>query len=76
MSQGKPGSDPEQVDGVRPPSYRLKELYQRVHREYTKTLEMPLVLEGKDLTIAANACPELKSLLNTLLQLSNLPALP
>lgn len=78
VRQGAPGHDPEQVDNTRPPSYRLKELYQRTQprRSYTKTLEMPAILKGKDLTIAANACSELKSLLNTLLVLSYLPTLP
>ncbi len=76
VQQSSPGNHPEQVNGVRPPSYRLREFYQRAKREYTKTLEMPIILEGKDLTIAAGACPELKSLLNTLLSLSNLPLLP
>ncbi len=74
--QNSPGNHPEQVNGVKPPSYRLREYYQRGRREYTKTLEMPAILEGKDLMIAATACPELKSLLNTLLSLSNLPLLP
>jgi hypothetical protein len=64
------------VDGVRPPSYRLKELYQRAGRRYIKTIEMPAVLKGKDLSIAAAACAELKSLLNTLFLLSNMPRSP
>jgi Domain of unknown function (DUF4276) len=75
IQQGSPGHNPEQVDGVKPPSYRLRELYQRAKHEYTKTLEMPAILEGKDLMIAANTCPELKGLLNTLLKLSDLPLL-
>ncbi len=76
IQQGAPGHNPEQVDGIKPPSYRLRELYLRARREYAKTLEMPTILEGKDLMIAANACLELKSLLNTLLKLSDLPSLP
>jgi hypothetical protein len=41
-----------------------------------KTIEMAAILYNKDLTIAANRCPELKSLLNTLLKLGNLTPLP
>lgn len=73
VKQGPPGGNPEMVDSVRPPSYRLKELYQRAGRRYVKTIEMPAILKGKDLSIAADACAELKSLLNTLFLLSNLP---
>jgi len=76
VHQGRPGNRPEQVDGTHPPSYRLRDLYRRAQREYTKTTEMSAILKGKDLTIAANACPELKNLLNTLLALSYLPTLP
>ncbi len=75
VREGPPGGNPEMVDNVRPPSYRLKELYQRAGRRYIKTIEMPAILKGKDLGIAANACVELKSLLNTLFRLSNLPLL-
>ena len=77
VNQSPPGANPESVNIIKPPSYRLKELYRRAKpsRKYKKTLEMPAILRNKDLTIAANACPELKSLLNTLLKLSKLPLL-
>ena len=54
------------------------ELYLRAKppRKYRKTIEMPVILRDKDLTFSANACPEFKSFLNTLLTLSNLPLLP
>lgn len=73
--QSRPGHNPEEVDDIKPPSFHLRELYRRARREYTKTDQMPIILANKDLTIAANACPELKGLLNTLLTLSNLPTL-
>jgi len=75
VRQGPPGGDPEQVNGVKPPSRRLEDLYGRAKRAYVKTTEMPAILAGKDLTVAANACPEFKSLLNTLLKLNDLPLL-
>ena len=77
VNQGRPGNDPEQVDDIKPPSYHLKGLYQRANppRKYVKTTQMPAILKNKDLTISANACPEFKSLLNTLLKLNDLPLL-
>jgi hypothetical protein len=74
VRRSTPGPHPEQVDCRRPPSKRLNELYRlaRPPRKYVKTKEMASILRNKDLTIAANACPELKSLLNTLLDLSDL----
>jgi hypothetical protein len=72
VKQGPPGGNPEMVDDLKPPSYRLKELYQRAGRKYVKTIEMPAILKGKDLSVAAKACAELRNLLDTLLLLSNL----
>jgi len=78
VDRAAPGAQPEQVDLIHPPSHRLVELYRlaRPRREYTKTIEMAAILEGEDLTIAANLCPEFKSLLNTLLRLGGLEPLP
>jgi hypothetical protein len=79
VQQRRPGHNPELVDETNPPSYRLKELYQRAKnpaRKYVKTIEMPEILKDKDLTVSANACPEFKSLLNTLLRAGGLPLLP
>ncbi len=78
VQQGRPRNDPELVDDTKPPSRRLMELYMRTKppRKYRKTIEMPAILKDKDLTVSANACPEFKSLLNTLLMLSDLPPLP
>jgi hypothetical protein len=73
-----PGQNPELVNHVRPPSEHLKELYRLAKtrpRKYIKTTERNAILRGKDLTIAANQCPEFKALLNTLLQLGGLALL-
>jgi hypothetical protein len=79
VQQAPLGSNPETVDHLKPPSYRLRELYQRAKprpRKYVKTIEMSAILKGKDLTVSANQCPEFKALLNTLLTLSDLESLP
>jgi hypothetical protein len=44
-------------------------------RKYTKPTEYAAILNGKNLTVAADRCPEFKSLLNTLLQLGGLTPL-
>jgi len=79
VRQSPPGGNPEMVDNLNPPAYRLKALYQRSRpkpRKYVKTTEMYAILKGKDLTIAAARCPEFKAFLNTLLALSDLEPLP
>ena len=43
---------------------------------YVKPRDATRVLKNQDLLIAANACPELKSLLNTILTLSGGTVLP
>lgn len=78
LEKRSPGAYPEQVDGQKPPAYHLDELYRQAKpraRKYNKPLEMRDILRGKDLTIAADACPEFKAFLNTLLTLSGLTAL-
>jgi hypothetical protein len=79
VRQSPPGCDPELVDRLRPPSYRLKELYGRARpkpRKYVKTTEMYAILKDKDLTVAADQCPEFKAFLNTLLTWTDLNPLP
>ena len=78
VTQKTPGSNPETVDQMNPPAYRLRKLYQRAKprpRKYVKTTEMFAILKGKDLTLSANQCPEFKAFLNTLLKLSDLETL-
>ncbi len=65
-----PTGFPENVNHGRPPSYHIRELFETGLRSYSKVRDAGRILEGKDLTIAANACPELKAFLNTILTLS------
>ncbi len=76
VKHNRPGDNPELVDRERPPSKRLAELYATVKRKYIKPIEMDNILRDQDLTVAASQCAELKSLLNTLLTLGGLSALP
>jgi len=78
VQRAKPGANPEAVNLENPPSRRLDELYRiaRPPRKYVKPIEMAAVLRNQDLTVAAAQCPELRSLLNTLLTLAGLTLLP
>jgi hypothetical protein len=78
VQRARPGTNPEEVNRDHPPSKRLNELYRiaKPSRKYVKPIEMAAILRNQDLTVAANQCPELKSLLNTLLTFGNLTLLP
>ena len=66
-----PAGHPESVNHHHPPSYHIKEVFRtgRGPRDYTKTRDAQRILQGKDLGVAAAACPELRAFLNTILKL-------
>ncbi|MCA8994274.1 MAG: DUF4276 family protein [Planctomycetaceae bacterium] len=66
-----PGKNPETVNHGNPPAYRLADVYRTGSKtkSYKKTVDAGRILEGEDLTVAINACSELKSLVNTILSL-------
>jgi hypothetical protein len=67
-----PAGAPESVNHNRPPSYHVREIFRigSCRDDYSKTRDANRILQGKDLAIAAAACPELKAFLNTILGLS------
>src|SRR5450432_795251 len=67
-----PPGPPESVNHNRPPSYHIREIFNigTCRRDYSKARDSIRILRGKDLTVAANKCPELKAFLNTILTLS------
>ncbi|MFQ6133767.1 MAG: DUF4276 family protein, partial [Armatimonadota bacterium] len=69
-----PGGQPEDEDLMRPPSHHLSELYRKAGRFYDKPRDALAILCRNDITVAAEQCPELKSLLNTLLACAGLSA--
>ena len=72
-----PGSSPERINHNKPPSYRLEEVFRAgTGRRYNKILDASRILQGKDLLIAAQACPELKAFLNTILTLCQATPIP
>jgi hypothetical protein len=67
----RPGP-PEAVNHSRPPSQHIREIFRigTCRDDYSKPRDAARILRGKDLTEAANKCPELKAFLNTILRLS------
>ena len=67
-----PPGPPEAVNHNRPPSYHIREIFRigTCRDGYSKPRDANRILRGKDLTEAANQCPELRAFLNTILTLS------
>lgn len=70
-SRSAPAISPEGVNHNKPPAQLLAEVFRSGTRRksYSKVRDAARILKGKDLTIAANACPELKHFLNRILGL-------
>lgn len=65
-----PLGQPEQVNHNNPPSYRIKEIFERGPRgSYIKTRDAVRILRENNLLESVQACPELKAFLNTILTL-------
>ena len=70
-TSGGPRGKPELVSHNKAPSVWLTEIFEtgKSGRSYSKVRDAARILRDNDLTIAANACPELKAFLNTILRL-------
>ena len=68
-NQSTPGRAPEQVNHQNPPSSRIKDILRRGNNryDYVKDRDAGRILENADLNVAIQQCPELKSLVNTIL---------
>ncbi len=63
-----PSGQPEQINHNKPPSYRIKKIFELgKSRSYIKTRDAKRILEKNDLLVSAQACDELKAFLNTIL---------
>ena len=73
-----PAISPEGVNHNKPPARLLAEVFLQGSkgRAYSKPRDAARILDKKDLTIAANACLELKSFLNRILALSGGTLIP
>ena len=68
-NQSLPGNNPEIVNNNNTPSNRIKDAYRLGQKRYNykKPVDAAKILQGQDLMIAIQQCPELKSLVNTIL---------
>jgi hypothetical protein len=71
-NRGPPSANPEAVNHDKPPADVLAEVFRggSKGRRYVKPRDAGRILRGKDLSVAAAVCPELKSFLNRILELS------
>lgn len=80
QNQNSFGLNPEAVNHGKPPAQCLKELFERGagkggRKSYNKPRDAKAILKDADLMVAVNACPELKSFINTILTLSECPTI-
>jgi hypothetical protein len=73
-----PGANPEDVNHIQPPSKRLQELFRTGSkgRSYIKTRDAGKILRNADLIVAIQQCGELKSFVNTILNLCGESPIP
>ncbi|HEY2406944.1 MAG TPA: DUF4276 family protein [Polyangiaceae bacterium] len=73
-----PPGPPETVNHNKPPSKWISDIFEagKCRDSYAKVRDAKRILEGKDLARAAAVCPELKSFLNRILELSGALELP
>lgn len=67
----KPGANPEDINGERPPSAHLSDLYRRAKSKYQKVLHASKWLTAENIEKAAKQCPELELFLNSLKDLAS-----
>jgi hypothetical protein len=73
-----PPGAPETINHGHPPSRWIKEIFNKgtCRDSYRKPRDARRILDKKDLLISARQCPELKSLLNTILTLCGGQTIP
>jgi hypothetical protein len=66
-----PGANPEKVNHNNSPAYRLAEVFRTGAKKhgYVKTRDAGRILNGEDLTVAINACPELMAFVDRIIAL-------
>jgi len=77
-NKSKPAGQPETINHHKPPAFHVKEIFElgTCRNSYKKPRDGMRILKDKDLLISANACPELKAFLNTILKLSKGKLIP
>lgn len=77
-NQSAPSGNPEMVNHNKPPSMRIKEIFRlgNGRDDYVKARDASRILKNVDLNIAIQQCPELKSLVNTILSICGDQTIP
>ena len=77
-NKSKPPGEPESVNHSKPPSRHIAELFRAGTRRdaYSKVRDAKRILRDVSLLDAAHTCPELRALLNTILELCGGTAIP
>lgn len=73
-----PGSKPESVNQNKPPAYHIKKIYEigTCRDSYKKPRDADRILKQNDLHKAIQACPELKSFINTIISICDGEIIP
>jgi hypothetical protein len=73
-----PSGSPETINHGNPPAHRIREIFEmgKSHDSYVKPRDAQRILRDNDLLVSANACPELKAFLNTILGLCGGETIP
>lgn len=77
-NKAAPSGDPERANHDNPPARRIEEIFRigACREKYIKPRDAKRILKDNDLMVAVNACPELKSFLNTILTICGASSLP
>ena len=76
-NRNAPSGRPETVNHDKSPAYHIAQLFESgKSRSYNKERDAPKILADNDLAVSISQCPELKSLINTILILCGSAALP
>ena len=73
-----PRGAPESINHNKPPSVHLNEMFinGKYRKNYNKPRDAGRILRDNDLSVAVDRCPELKSFINTILELCNVTKIP
>lgn len=68
-NKNSPSAMPETINHNKPPAYRIKEIFEigTCRDSYVKPRDAGRILSENDLGVSVAACPELKSLVNTVI---------
>jgi hypothetical protein len=77
-NKAAPSGEPETVNHNRPPSYHIADIFRlgKCRDSYIKPRDAKRILNENDLSIAVTRCPELKSFINTILEICSVATIP